>query len=1607
MRELLNEVRGKWADFPTVIDLVQNCGENLVSVLAGEQEPLKFFQDHVYAFDEAEDINRQFPLNAYYNGILQAVVKQAVDSLPPLTKLRVLEVGGGQGLATRELLTVLPPQRTEYTFTDIGSYFLNIGKKKFSAYPFIKYGFLNIEESPTEQGYPEHSFDVVIAVNVLHVTKTIGETLQHVRSLLAPNGLLLICELTQASLFFDITWGLLMNPVEDRGRSQSNPFLSKQEWREALFEQGFVELEAFPDTEAMGQHILMAQASASAALAVPEAFTQTLEQNERKTQVSPGRKPDMADWFYVPSWKRSALPPTIRAAHSGCWLMFVDECGLGAKILKRLEIEGQDVISVSVGEQFRSLSPSTDSRREYTINPQRREDYDALLKELSTLNLTPTKIVHLWNVTSPSHAASALAGGIEQAQDRGIYSLVFLVQALGKQSLMNELPIEVISSNLQSVTGEEKLSLEKATLLGAVRVIPLEYSNLSCRSIDVLVPEAGSWQEEKLVENLLAELRVNHFEPVIAYRGVHRWSQTFEAVRLDKACEETPRLRHAGVYLITGGLGAIGFALASHLAKTVQARLILIGRSAFPEKEEWEEWLTNHEHDDEISQKILKLKELEKCGADILVASADVADFEQMQRVIARAQECFGPINGVIHSAGILGDSMIVRKTREEVESILSPKVRGTLVLDAILQNVELDFIVLCSSLASIKPLFGQISYSAANNFLDAFAHYKNSISGSYTVSINWDGWQEGGMGVEGVKRLERVLALPKLQRKEVTHPLFEECLVEGQAQAIYVSKLKVNQHWVLDEHRLMGKATLPGTAYLEMVRIAGEDYTQLPLLEIREIYFLKPLMVEESEEKEVRTILQARGEVVEFVVVSQSSLGWMKHAQGKMARLESEQSEPTAIDELEANCKQQILSFTEQKLLIPSEVLKFGERWNNLQWVKYGENQALALLELPDEYIKDLNLYQLHPALLDIATAFLNLRFQEESSVYLPFSYERFQVRGTLPQRVYSYIQLLEDSEPSGETLKFKVTIFNQQGKKLVEIEKYTLRRLNRGDVDEGTTQSSSVSRENFSLDISRLGRLDTLRWQSTARQHPGPGEVEIEVTAAGLNFKEVLVALGLLPMPADVSFNFGFECAGRVSALGEGVEEFELGDEVIAFGKACFSRFITTPAKLVASKPEHLSLEEAATIPVAFITAYIALMHFGRLQPGEKVLIHSAAGGVGMAAVQIAQWVGAEIFATAGTPEKREFLHSLGIEHVMDSHSVAFADEVMGLTDGAGVDVVLNSLGGEFIPKSLSVLGRYGRFLELGMRDIVSNTPLGLGALEKCLSFFVIQVESQLPGFSSFWQEVVKHFQHKDFQSIPYKVFPITEIANAFEYMSQGRHIGKIVLSFEDKSALEQVLVAQEEHEEIAELEDFMVPFSSVSSSSGVGSDVLYNPVAVNNRVPGDFRQDWLSPSEGIEVFERILSGSSFSQVLVSTSEFLTRSEQNTYGKLPSLKSIESFSSPLQPVHSRPELSNSYVAPDGEIEQLVAKIWQEVLGIKQIGIHDNFFELGGDSLLATQVVSQINKVLCVDLSVSSMFEKPTVAGTYEQIRNMGLTTQILRDSTSDLLGNREEIEL
>jgi len=450
------------------------------------------------------------------------------------------------------------------------------------------------------------------------------------------------------------------------------------------------------------------------------------------------------DWFFMPGWKQTAPLAPATLSEQKCWLIFCDsdDEGLGEKIGDWLTEQRQEVVFVRPGEAFtrsgegRPLSLSKGGH--YTLRPCEPSDYKALSDHISQAGLRPDRVVHLWNVYSPDRHLS-----LEDRCDRSFFSLITLVKMLGDMDLP-DCEITIISDNMHPVLGKEHIIPEKAMVLGPCRVIPLEYANITCRGIDIVMPETGSWQAEAepaesdiLFENLLGELGAPASPGLIALRGRQRWAETFEPCSLPEVSgREHPRVRQNGTYLITGGLGGIGMALAEFLADTVQARLILVGRTDLPSREDWPGLLENADTDSGVIRKIKGVLHLEELGATVMAASADVADETQMRQVADRIRAEFGTLDGVIHAAGLAGVGITQLKTSEAAAEVLAPKVAGTLILEQVCREFDPDFLVLFSSITSaLGGGPGQIDYCAAN--AQSRAGEKCAV-----VAVNWGEWQ-------------------------------------------------------------------------------------------------------------------------------------------------------------------------------------------------------------------------------------------------------------------------------------------------------------------------------------------------------------------------------------------------------------------------------------------------------------------------------------------------------------------------------------------------------------------------------------------------------------------------------------------------------------------------------------------------------------------------------------------------------------------------------------------------------------------------------------------------------------------------------------------------
>jgi len=513
---------------------------------------------------------------------------------------------------------------------------------------------------------------------------------------------------------------------------------------------------------------------------------------------------DVSRWYHIPSWKRSRSltnrPWTN--SKSRVWIVFQDDYHLGNRLRKKLQEKNQQVIIVKKGEKFEKSETQSNT---YFLNPQIDNHYDTLFNDLSITGNIPERIVHFWSITSNSKTSLKMET-ITSSQNNGYYSLINIARSLGKKEVKDKIQIFVVTNNLQEVNENENISPVKALLLGPVNIIPIEYSKLECKCIDIIYPQKSEQLEKNLINRLLEEFTqaIKPDESIMALRGKIRWMKYYESIQLEKSNRTAPLLKERGVYLITGGIGGIGLAISEYLTINAKARLILVSRTPLPSREDWDH-LLKEVHDEnwksDMLHKIRKIKELESQGAEILTFSADVTDLHQMEEVVTQAEHKWEKINGVVHCAGLADGQMIQRRNRNTTQEVMESKVIGTVILDKIFTESfrQLDFFLLSSSISSIVPSIGQVGYTSANAFLDAYANFKNTNNrgnGTVTISINWDRWQ--GVGVAQIAEKQH----KKITGKELTGGIpiekslkaLQQILTDNLSQVIVSPAEDINQ---------------------------------------------------------------------------------------------------------------------------------------------------------------------------------------------------------------------------------------------------------------------------------------------------------------------------------------------------------------------------------------------------------------------------------------------------------------------------------------------------------------------------------------------------------------------------------------------------------------------------------------------------------------------------------------------------------------------------------------------------------------------------------------------------------------------------------------------
>ncbi|MCR3759919.1 SDR family oxidoreductase [Clostridium felsineum] len=435
----------------------------------------------------------------------------------------------------------------------------------------------------------------------------------------------------------------------------------------------------------------------------------------------------VTDYFKV-DWIAEELGEVKGFSKNETVVVFKDRYSLGNNIISKFKDMKIDVVEIDINNNFAIID---DNIREYDL----KNGYVELFRDIKNKRIK--NIIHL---SSINKFRVRDVEGLAKIQDIGVYSLYYITKALVENKINSEINISIISNSTNEVTKlENELHPESATLLGLGKVVPAEYEKLKCRFIDI--------DEKTKVDIILREIRAESSLYCVAYRDDIRYVQQFSTDEFQSQGNNSINLSYDGVYILTGGTGALALEIAEHISSKEKINLALISRSKFPEENQWEEVLQDN-NDKKLCEKINKIKKIKEKANDLIIRSVDIANKQELSEFLDNIRNRYGKINGIIHCAGIAGDGFIINREKSKFNEVIAPKVYGTFLLDQLTKSDNLEFVVMFSSIASIIGGMGQGDYAAANSYLDCFANYRNK-SGKKTIVINWTAWKEIGMSVD------------------------------------------------------------------------------------------------------------------------------------------------------------------------------------------------------------------------------------------------------------------------------------------------------------------------------------------------------------------------------------------------------------------------------------------------------------------------------------------------------------------------------------------------------------------------------------------------------------------------------------------------------------------------------------------------------------------------------------------------------------------------------------------------------------------------------------------------------------------------------------------
>lgn len=759
-------------------------------------------------------------------------------------------------------------------------------------------------------------------------------------------------------------------------------------------------------------------------------------------------------WFSLPSWQPHHPSATSepQAVSSGTWLVFGDNVGVAARTLEKMAISSERAILVTPGDAYRKISDN-----EFRIPPESgREAYQALVRDVHGMGHRIDRVLHTWLCTTTPRFRPG-SSFFHQNIESGFYSLVFLAQALETEDAARPIHIDVVTSQAQPAREGDIVHPEKATVRGPVSVLPKDLHGVTARwvDIDLSFREAGARPSLLRRANSGPELREDTISALAQILTSHDDSGIYvvrDAQCLKEYLAPAPRdgqvptrIRQRGTYLITGGLGGIGYALAEHLAHKYGANLILLGRSELPIPPDERAFAGRIDDDGStISAMHQKIQRLEALGATVRYYAVDVADLDGIQKAIADSVRSFSGIDGAFHAAGVVQDQIVQLKSQTDIEDVFAPKVHGASVLTEALQSEGPDFIIYFSSTSTYLGPQGQVDYVAANAFLNALAAQTNA-TGCPAIAVNWGVWRDVGMA----DRMQR----PSLERLEFTktsHPLLQRAVASSDSESshLYLAHLSEQEDWILSEHRLSnGQSLLPGTGFIDLLVGAAKDASGASSIEIQNLFFFAPAVPPRSGPLTLSLKLSVRDYGFDATIRTDHEGEAITHASAQVLLRAAPPAAQVHSQEIWKNCH---TVQEERDEAYPSDQerhLQFGPRWRNLRSLGLSADTAIAELELAPAYAQEAAEHPMHPALLDIATGFamrlISGYTPESSQLWVPVSYGRIRSYGPLPARIVSVVSGRPTNRADREFAHFDVRIARPDGEVFAEISDFAIRKL------------------------------------------------------------------------------------------------------------------------------------------------------------------------------------------------------------------------------------------------------------------------------------------------------------------------------------------------------------------------------------------------------------------------------------------------------------------------------------------------------------------------------------------------------------------------------------